>query len=303
MTAAGTAGALTPDDVPLTLWGANLIGRSLQERLAAALAGGFAATTLFPIELRRAAEAGRSPAQVRAQFADAGVAVTVLDPLAHWLPGGTPPPPLPDDDPAAGAFGPAEFLELAGAVGAELVTLIAVYEPPVDVAAGAEAFAALCDRAAEHGVRLQLEFIPGTGIGDLAHAWEIVRLADRPNGGLLLDTWHFFRSGSDPELLEQIPVDRVFCLQIEDAPARPSDNLAHESLHGRLIPGEGELDLSACLAPVLRRGIPASIGPEVFNDDLRSVGAEELGRRLAQRTRAALAAAWPAVAIPTAKEN
>lgn len=303
MTAAGTAGAVTADTVPLTLWGANLIGRPLQDRLAAAIAGGFAATTLFPIEVRTAVEGGTPPAALRDMFAEHGIAVTVLDPLAHWLPGGTPPPLLPDDDPAAGAFRAPELFALAEAVGAELVTVIAVYEPHVDSAAGAEAFAALCDRAADHGLRLQLEFIPGTGISDLGHAWEIVRLADRPNGGLVLDSWHFFRSGSDSGLLDQIPPERVFAVQIEDAPARPAEDLAAESLHGRLLPGEGELDLSAFLAPILRRGIPASIGPEAFSDALRSVDATELGRRLAASTRACLAAAWPAAADPIGDES
>jgi sugar phosphate isomerase/epimerase len=287
---------INPDSVPLTLWGANLIGRPLQDRLAAAIAGGFAATTLFPIEIRRGVQDGTPPSAMRGMFAEHGIAVTVVDPLAHWLPGGAPPPPLPGDDPAAGAFHAAELFALAEAVGAERVTVIAVYEPHVDSAAGAEAFAALCDRAADHGLRLQLEFIPGSGIADLAHAWEIVRLADRRNGGLILDSWHFFRSGSDPALLDQIPAERVFSVQIEDAPARPADDLATESLHGRFVPGEGELDLSAFLAPILRRGVPACIGPEVFSDALRSVEAADLGRRLATSTRVALAAAWPAAA-------
>jgi sugar phosphate isomerase/epimerase len=285
-----TAGAQT---VELTLWAANLIGRPLGERVQAALAGGFASTSLFPIEVRQAQEAGLSRRDVRALFEDAGLRLSAVDPLALWLPGSQAPAGLPDDDPAAGGFRPLEVFELTSAMGSDLVTVISVFERHVEADRGAEAFAALCDAAADHGLRLQLEFIPTTGVPDLASAWEIVRRADRPNGGLILDSWHFFRSKPDFDLLASIPAERVFAIQLEDAPARPAADLAEESLHGRLIPGAGDLDLERFLSTILRAGIPASIGPEVFSDQLRDVDAEELGRRLRDSTRALLSACWP----------
>jgi sugar phosphate isomerase/epimerase len=286
----GASGAPRTD---LTLWAANTLGRPLGERLRAALAGGFTAVSLFPIEIRRAREAGMSDADVRALFEDEGVRVLVVDPVAHWLPGSPDVPDLARDDPAYGAFEAGEVFELAEAMGAPLVTLIAVYDDPVTAEAGAEAFAGLCDRAGPHGVRLQLEFIPGTGIADLATAWEIVRLADRPNGGLILDAWHFYRSTPDFDLLASIPAGRVFAIQLDDAPLQPAPDLAMESLHGRLIPGDGELDLHRFLATLLRGGEPASIGPEVFSDSLAALAPEELGRRLGGRTRTLLEACLP----------
>jgi hypothetical protein len=42
--------------------------------------------------------------------------------------------------------------------------------------------AALCDRAADIGALVHLEFIPMTVIADIATPWRIVRDADRPNG-------------------------------------------------------------------------------------------------------------------------
>jgi sugar phosphate isomerase/epimerase len=176
---------------------------------------------------------------------------------------------------------------MAVAFGADLISVLALYDPPVSPALGGPAFAALCDRAAAHGLRLQLEFIPGTGIHDLTAAWEIVAAADRPNGGILLDTWHFFRSGSSFELLEQIPADRIFGLQIEDAPAEPPADPAHESLHGRLLPGEGGLELERFIAAVADK-VPALTGPEVFSDELGALPAAELGRRLSESTRSLL---------------
>jgi sugar phosphate isomerase/epimerase len=272
----------------LCLWAGSVQRLDFDQRIEAAHAGGFDSTSLFPYEVHRARREGVTDAELRARFEDAGVRVAVIDPLARWLPTWSSPGDLPADDPAHGDLGPDEVFAMAVAFGADLISVLALYDPPVSAEVGGPAFAALCDRAAEHGLRLQLEFIPGTGIHDLTAAWEIVRAADRPNGGVLLDTWHFFRSDSSFDLLEELPADRIFGLQIEDAPAEFPADPAHESLHGRLLPGEGGLDLERFLATVADK-VPLLTGPEVFSDQLGALPAAELGRRLGESTRAALA--------------
>jgi sugar phosphate isomerase/epimerase len=82
----------------------------------------------------------------------------------------------------------------------------------------------------------------------------------------------------------------VFAVQIGDAPAIPAADLAHESLHERLIPGEGELDLGAFLRAILAAGTPPLIGPEVFSDRTQEIPAEWLGRLLGESSRALVAA-------------
>ena len=60
-----------------------------------------------------------------------------------------------------------------------------------------ERFGALCDRAREHGVVVGLE--PPLVLGWLrtpVQAAEIVTAAARPNGGVLLDSYHLFRAKS-----------------------------------------------------------------------------------------------------------
>lgn len=270
-----------------TLWAGSVLGLDFEQRLEAAAAGGFTATSLFPFEVARAAAAGTPPAALRERFEAAGVRIAVLDPLARWLPSWRSPGELPADDPAHGDYTAAELFPMAVELGAEMLSVLALYDPPVDAAAGAPAFAALCDEAAAHGLRLQLEFIPGTGIPDLAAAWAIVAAADRPNGGVLLDTWHFFRSGSSFELLEELPAEKIFGLQIEDAPARPAADGARESLHERLLPGEGELDLDRFMAALAGK-VPPLSGPEVFSDELQRLPAARLGARLGACSRAYL---------------
>jgi sugar phosphate isomerase/epimerase len=274
-------------DAELTLWAGSVLPYSLDERLRAATAGGFAATSLFPIDVWRAREAGIDDAELRGRFERAGVRVAVIDPLARWLPTWRRPVDLPADDPALGDFDAEDVFAMATALGAEVVSVLALFDPPVDAVEAARTFGALCDDAARRDLRLAAEFIPGTGIPDLALAWEIVRRADRANGGLILDCWHFDRSRSDLALLRSIPPERIFALQLDDAPAQAGDDLATESLHGRLIPGEGELDLGALLSALAV--VPPLVGPEVFSDALSRLDAGELGRRLGDATRAVLA--------------
>ena len=50
------------------------------------------------------------------------------------------------------------------------------------------AFAAACDRAADHGLRVHLEFSRSRTPPDLLGASRVVAQAGRPNGGIMLDT-------------------------------------------------------------------------------------------------------------------
>jgi sugar phosphate isomerase/epimerase len=275
--------------VELTLWAASVMPFNFDERIRVARAGGFTVTSLCPFEVRRAEQDGITTTDIRDRFERAGVRIAVIEPLARWLPTWRR-PQLPLGDPALGDFEPEELFAMSEALGAGLLSVLALFDPRVEPEAGAVAFAALCDHAAERDLRLQLEFIPGTGIPDLASAWEIVRQADRPNGGVLIDSWHFFRSTPDFALLCSIPAERIFALQLEDAPALPSEEVAYESLHSRLLPGEGELELTRFLRAVPGAQLPKLSGPEVSSDRLWArYEPEELGERLAETTRALFA--------------
>lgn len=84
----------------------------------------------------------------------------------------------------------------------------------------ATSFVAVCDRAAGIGAQARLEFTPIGVIATLSDGRDIVRTADRSNGGLLFDTWHFFRGGPDFGFLEQIPGERIFSVPVADARVR-----------------------------------------------------------------------------------
>jgi sugar phosphate isomerase/epimerase len=131
----------------------------------------------------------------------------------------------------------------------------------------------------------------GLAVAELDPAWDVVRRADRPNGGLALDAWHWFRSGtpSDVATLGGIPGTKVFGVQLDDAPAEPEANLMSATLHHRRLPGEGAIDLAALIDALHEIGTAAPIGVEVFSDALHALGPMEAAERAADATRSVLA--------------
>ncbi|MET9221412.1 sugar phosphate isomerase/epimerase [Streptomyces sp. NPDC003300] len=155
-----------------------------------------------------------------------------------------------------------------------------------------DAFGELCDRAAAHGLRVALEFVPYSSIPDLASGLAVVAGADRGNGGLCVDSWHFFRGDPDLGLLRTAPPERVFMVQFNDGPVPPVDpDRMVDAVHHRVLPGEGDFDLRAFVAALDRPGVEAPFSVEVYCDALRSRPTSEVARRAADATRAVVASA------------
>lgn len=264
-------------------------GITFRERLAAARDGGFTGLSLWGRDYQLARDEGLGDRDIRLLLADHGLSVAELDPAWWWPPGASDIriPPAHDGERIFG-FGERELLAVADAVGARSLNAVDVFGGEWTIDQAAAAFAALCDRAAEHGLLVHLEFLPWSRIPDLATAWQVVLGADRPNGGLMLDAWHYFRSGPDGALLRSIPGASIMGVQLCDAPAEAEANLLHATLHERLLPGEGELPLSALLADLAATGTAAPLGVEIFSDTLHALPPEEAARSAGRALRALL---------------
>jgi sugar phosphate isomerase/epimerase len=290
---------LGPGDTVLC---SGTLGRdsTFRQRVAAAVAGGFSGISLWGRDYRVARDEGLSDRDIRSLLADHGLSVGELDPAWWWLPGASDvhiPPEL--DQERIFCFGESELFDVAEAVGARSLNAVDVFGGAWSLDEAAAAFAGLCDRAADHGLLVHLEFLPWSRIPDLTTAWQVVAAADRPNGGLMLDAWHYFRSAPDRELLRSLPGTSILGAQLCDAPASPEAEPMHATLHERLLPGDGALDLRSLLADLRSTGTAAPLGVEVFSDVLHALDPEEVGRLAGASLRSLVAPGETSVAAQT----
>ena len=127
----------------------------------------------------------------------------------------------------------------------------------------------LADRAAIRYIRLGYEALAWSSrVNHYEHAWKIVREADHPHLGVILDSFHILSLGDDPAAIAEIPGEKIFFLQMADAP-RLSMDVLQWSRHYRNFPGQGQLDLPRFLEQVLVAGYTGPLSLEIFNDVFR----------------------------------
>ena len=138
-----------------------------------------------------------------------------------------------------------------------------------DDALAAEQLHGLAERAADRGLLIAYEALAwGRHISEYDHAWRVVSDANHPSLGTCLDSFHILSRGTDLAALESIPGERIFYLQLADAPHLTMDVLQW-SRHYRCFPGQGALDVDRFVARVLDAGYDGPLSLEVFNDVFR----------------------------------
>lgn len=138
----------------------------------------------------------------------------------------------------------------------------------------AQQLSAMADLAAEHGMRIAYEALAwGRHVNDYKHAWRIVEMADHAALGTCLDSFHILSRGDDLTTIERIPKEKIFFLQLADAPVMSLDVLQW-SRHYRCFPGQGGLDVADLTAHALRAGYSGPLSLEVFNDVFRQSPAD-----------------------------
>ncbi|QXC52955.1 sugar phosphate isomerase/epimerase and 4-hydroxyphenylpyruvate domain-containing protein (plasmid) [Agrobacterium salinitolerans] len=137
-------------------------------------------------------------------------------------------------------------------------------------------FRELGERAATRGLRVGYEALAwGRHISDHRDAWEIVRRADHPSIGLILDSFHTLSRKIDTNSIRSIPKDKIFIVQLADAPLIDMD-LLYWSRHFRNMPGEGDLPVAEFTAAVADTGYDGYLSLEIFNDQFRGGSTREI---------------------------
>ncbi|MDO5657272.1 MAG: TIM barrel protein [Paracoccus sp. (in: a-proteobacteria)] len=235
---------------------------SFPEKLAAIAGAGFDGIEIFEQDFLAS---DLSPQRVGRMVRDAGLSITLFQPFRDFE--GLP-PPYRDR-----AFARARRkFQLMNELGTDLVLVCSSVHPHAlgGVDRAAADLAELGDLAAQYGIRVGYEALAwGRHVFDHRDAWEIVRRADHPNIGLILDSFHSLARKIDPDTIRSIPGDRIFFVQLADAPAIEMD-LLYWSRHFRNMPGEGDLDVTAFTRAVLATGYDGPLSLEIFNDQFRS---------------------------------
>jgi sugar phosphate isomerase/epimerase len=261
---------------------------SFRDRVDAAGVAGFAGISMWGRDYTRARRDGHSDAEIRGILDDTGLSVAEVDPVWWWLPGASETAAsIPEryDVQDVFGFGPDELFRIADVIGARSVNAVDVFGGSWSIDDGISACAELCDRAAEHGLIVHIEFLPWSKIPDLATAAHIARSTGRENCGIVIDSWHFTRSNGDLDLLRTLSGTLVKGVQLNDGPLAPEADLMEATLHERRLPGDGEFDLMGLVATLDAIGADAPYGVEVFSDELHALSPADAARRAAVATR------------------
>lgn len=240
----------------------------LATRLDATAGAGFRYIGWTPDAYEQERAAGRSDADIQAMLRSSGVGVAELEFISGWA----------ESEPTSDWRAREEALyALADLVGARHVNCGGPTGDMIGLDQAVERFAGICDRAAEHGLLVAIEFMPWTAIPDAAAAWAIASGAGRRNGGLLLDTWHYFRGAADPSQLLAVAPEQIVVIQLDDS-GPPLDDMLEDTLHHRLLPGEGNFALVELFELLDHHGVDAPISIEIFSDELFRLPPMDLAR-------------------------
>jgi sugar phosphate isomerase/epimerase len=127
------------------------------------------------------------------------------------------------------------------------------------------------------GIKVAYEGLSwGRTINEYNTAWEIVQLADTPNLGVGLDSFHMFAAKTTLDDLELIDPEKIFLVQLADfmwQEIRSIEERITTARHFRVFPGEGvhSEDLANLVRRLYQMGYRGDYSFEVFNDDYQQL--------------------------------
>jgi 4-hydroxyphenylpyruvate dioxygenase len=243
---------------------------TLDEKLAAAALAGFDGVEIFENDL---ISCRLAPAEIRSLATDLRLEIMLYQPFRDYE-------AVPDERLAANLRRAERKFAVMTALGADTLLVCSnVSQNAIDDDSRAAAqLRRLADLAAQYGIRIAFEALAwGSRVSSYAHAYRIVLAADHPHLGVCLDSFHILSLLHDPAPIRNLRKEKIFFLQLADAPLLPMDALPW-SRHYRCFPGQGDFDLSGFMADVLASGYQGPWSLEVFNDVFRETDAERVAR-------------------------
>jgi 4-hydroxyphenylpyruvate dioxygenase len=272
---------------------------TLPDKLEAAAAAGFEAVEIFENDLLTfegtAKEAGRL-------CSDLGLEVALFQPFRDFE-------AMPEPQRARNLDRAERKFDTMQQLGAGMVLVCSNVQPAAlpEPERAADDLREMAERAARRSLLVGYEALAwGRHVNGWRQAWDVVRRADHPALGLILDSFHTLALGDDLRgLAGAVPAEKLFFVQLADAPRLSMDPLSW-SRHFRSFPGQGELPVAEFLRDVLAAGYRGPLSLEIFNDEFRSAPARRIARDglrgLIWAEEAAGAAALPAPPVLSGTE-
>jgi 4-hydroxyphenylpyruvate dioxygenase len=241
---------------------------TLNEKLEAIAAARFKGVEIFENDLL---SFNGTPPEVRRLVDDLGLKIVAFQPFRDFE--GMPEPQRTK------VFARAERkFDVMQELGSEVLLICSNVSPEAlgGIDRAAADFRELGERAARRGLRVAFEALAwGRHVNDYRDAWEVVRRADHPAVGLVLDSFHTLARGTDLTAMRAIPRERIFLVQIADAPRLEMDYLSW-SRHYRCFPGQGELPVDDFMEALQATGYDGLLSHEIFSDRFRAGSARSV---------------------------
>ncbi|MFO0689583.1 MAG: TIM barrel protein [Myxococcota bacterium] len=243
----------------------------LVDQIAAAAAAGFQGIGLDVWSIDRHRERGGSLAELRDALDRHALPCIELQAFVFT------------DDPAESKRNAENIAGIAEVVRPEII--MSGTHVPVDEAVVAN-LARHADQVTKTGAKLAIEFLPMMPIDTIAKTRDLIARAGLSSAvaGVCLDVWHFSHGPDDWPDLEALPAAELAYVQFSDHPPLAGSDLNHETLHRRVLPGEGVLDLDRFVAAVRAKGYTGPVAAELLSSTLRALPPADAARRIYDAT-------------------
>ena len=253
----------------------------LADRIAAAAAAGFTGVGLVHHDLEAYLGNGGSLRRLRQQLDAHGIRHVELEFLVDWW--------LPEEKRAASDSTMDLLLRAAGELGARDVKVGPDIEGGAfDLGRSAEGLHRVAEAFATTGTAVCMEFMPFSNVPTLAAGLDLLKHADHPNAGLMVDIWHLCRAGDTLADLAETPIELITGVELNDAAAVQVGSGYEDTVLRRQLCGNGDLPVVPFIQTLMRMGWPGPWGLEIINENYRKRPVPEALRDAYATTTAAI---------------
>jgi 2-keto-myo-inositol isomerase len=243
----------------------------LERQIELAQAAAFRQIGLWLDDVKAAMAQGESLGEIKAKLDSSGLRVAELCFLGGWMDA--------DETKLKEVLIQTHYIcEISRALGCKIVVTIPALGPGW-LNGAPERFRQVCQVATKYGIRIALEF-PGIAaeVNNLRSARDLVTAAACPNGGLIIDTFHFFLGGSKIADFEHMAPGDIFLVHVSDAMNLPMEKLRmpHDN---RTFPGEGTIDFAPVFEQLNRLHYDGAISLEIWNREFHQANPAEVVKK------------------------